>query len=68
MEELLMVFSYALSFALCYKEWKRKKKKKKKEFKSFSPDNNQELLQSMTISFTLMTLMPDSGGDIMRRN
>ena len=65
MEELLMVFSYALSFALCYKEWKRKKKK---EFKSFSPDNNQELLQSMTISFTLMTLMPDSGGDIMRRN
>ena len=67
MEELLMVFSYALSFALCYKEWKRKKKKKK-EFKSFAPDNNQELLQLMTTSFTLMTLMPDSGGDIMRRN
>ena len=66
MEELLMVFSYALSFALCYKEWKIKKKKK--EFKSFSPDNNQELLQLMTTSFTLMTLMPDSGGDIMRRN
>ena len=38
-----------------------KKKKKKKEFKSFSPDNNQELLQLMIISFTLMTLMPDSG-------
>ena len=31
MEELLMVFSYALSFALCYKEWKKKKKKKKKK-------------------------------------
>ena len=28
MEELLMVFSYALSFALCYKEWKKKKKKR----------------------------------------
>ena len=66
MEELLMVFSYALSFALCYKEWKRKEKKI--EFKSFSPDNNQELLQLMIISFTLMTLMPDSGDDIMRRN
>ena len=47
---------------------KEKKKKKKKEFISFSPDNNQELLQLMTTSFTLMTLMPDSGGDIMRRN